>query len=170
MLMTIDELRIYVDSDESDEVLMAKLSAIEMLIRQYTHNNFQERRARSVGIAFSGNTVYLDDPHYFKVGDTVTIDNSITVVTAIEGNQIEIADSVYDAEVLVTKVVYPNDIKMGALNMLKWDLNNRHKVGIQSETISRHAVTYFSMDGDNASLGYPKSLIGFLKPYKKARF
>lgn len=46
---------------------------------------------------------------------------------------------------MVTKVVYPMDVKMGAANMLKWDLENRVKVGIQSETISRHAVTYFNM-------------------------
>ena len=62
------------------------------------------------------------------------------------------------------------DVKMGAVNMLKWDLENRDKVGVQSETISRHSVTYFNMDGENSSLGYPKSLTGFLKPYMRARF
>lgn len=65
---------------------------------------------------------------------------------------------------------YPADVKMGVVNMLKWDLENRDKVGIQSETLSRHSVTYFNMDGDNSSMGYPKSLLGFLKPYKRARF
>lgn len=65
---------------------------------------------------------------------------------------------------------YPMDVKMGVINMLNWDLENRDKVGIQSETISRHSVTYFNMDGDNSSMGYPKSLLGFLKPYRRARF
>ena len=65
---------------------------------------------------------------------------------------------------------YPADVKMGVVNMLKWDLENRDKVGVQSETLSRHSVTYFNMDGDNSLMGYPKSLLGFLKPYKKARF
>ena len=72
--------------------------------------------------------------------------------------------------VLCTKVEYPADIKMGVINLMKWDKENRSKVGVQSETISRHSVTYFNMDGDNSSLGYPKSLTGFLKPYMKARF
>ena len=72
--------------------------------------------------------------------------------------------------VLVTKVVYPMDVKMGVVNMMKWDIENRDKVGIQSETISRHSVTYFNMDGDNSTMGFPKSLLGFLKPYMKARF
>lgn len=65
---------------------------------------------------------------------------------------------------------YPPDIKMGVVNMLKWDLENRDKVGVQSETISRHSVTYFNMDGDNSAMGYPKSMLGFLKPYMKPRF
>lgn len=63
---------------------------------------------------------------------------------------------------------YPKDIKLGVINLLKWDLEK--KVGIQSETISRHSVTYFNMDGENAVMGYPKSLFGFLKPYMRARF
>ena len=71
---------------------------------------------------------------------------------------------------LVTKVVYPIDVKLGVVNMIKWDINNRDKVGVQSETLSRHSVTYFNMDGDNSLMGYPKSLLGFLKPYIKARF
>lgn len=65
---------------------------------------------------------------------------------------------------------YPMDVKMGVLDMLQWDLKNRKKVGIQSETISRHSVTYFNMDGDNSVMGYPKALLGFLKPYMRARF
>ena len=71
---------------------------------------------------------------------------------------------------LITRVEYPPDVIMGVVNMLKWDLQNRDKVGIQSETISRHSVTYFNMDSDNSIMGYPKSLLGFLKPYIKARF
>lgn len=65
---------------------------------------------------------------------------------------------------------YPADVKMGVVNLMKWELNNRDKVGVASETISRHSVTYFNMDGDNSLMGYPKSLLGFLKPYKRARF
>ena len=65
---------------------------------------------------------------------------------------------------------YPADVKMGVVNLLKWELNCRDKVGVASETISRHSVTYFNMDGDNSVMGYPKSLLGFLRPYKRARF
>ena len=65
---------------------------------------------------------------------------------------------------------FPPDVKLGALKMLKWDIED--KVGIQSETISRHTVTYFNTDGgdNNTALGYPKRLTDFLKPYRKAQF
>ena len=65
---------------------------------------------------------------------------------------------------------YPMDVKMGVINLMKWELNNRDKVGVASESISRHSVTYFDMSGDNSTMGYPKALLGFLKPYMKARF
>ena len=46
----------------------------------------------------------------------------------------------------------------------------RDKVGIKSETLSRHSVTYYDQDAGNQVMGYPASLMGFLSPYIKARF
>ena len=65
---------------------------------------------------------------------------------------------------------YPANVKMGVVNLIKWEFDCRDKVGIASETISRHSVTYFDMNGDNSLMGYPKSLLGFLRPFKRARF
>lgn len=67
-------------------------------------------------------------------------------------------------------VVYPADVKMGVVNLMKWELNNREKVGIESETLSRRSVTYYKMDKDNTEMSYPASMLGFLQPYMKARF
>ena len=175
MIMTVEEFRSYVDTDKADEVLSAKLAALELLIRKYTHNNFQHRGFRCAA-DISGSIFSAEALQPFDVGDTIQVTESqlnagLYTVTAATDTTFEVADTLHDEDdVLVTKVVYPVDVKMGVANMLEWDLNNRSKVGIQSETISRHSVTYFSMDGDNASMGYPKSLTGFLKPYVKARF
>lgn len=65
---------------------------------------------------------------------------------------------------------YPPDVKMGAIEMLRWSTNNRDKAGIASETLSRHSVSYFDASESNYSAGFPVSLTGFLKPYMKARF
>lgn len=115
MIMTVDELRRYVNTDEEDQVLEARLQALALLIQGYTNNNF----------------------HKYEVDGVIE---------------------------------YPMDIKMGVVNLMKWDMNNRDKVGVQSESISRHSVAYYDMGTDNSVMGYPKALMGFLKPYMRARF
>lgn len=46
MLMTIEELRQFITTDKTDLVLDAQLKALELLIRKYTNNNFQDRNRR----------------------------------------------------------------------------------------------------------------------------
>lgn len=173
MIISVEELKQRITTDKPDEVLEEMLAGIETAIRSYTHNNFQHRAFRTVG-TIEGEKLYLDVA-MFKAGDTIQISESdynagLYVVSEVEGDEITLSGAVDEQDVLVTKIVYPPDVKIGAANMLKWDLENRPKVGVQSETISRHSVTYFDMSGDNSVMGYPKSLLGFLKPYHKARF
>lgn len=179
MIMSVEEFRQYADTDVTDVVLEAKLCAIELLIRKYTNNNFQDRRFRTIGNVYGKDLTVITSP-FFEVGDTVMVDSDLCMVCKIEKDQLIMGDPhdfitldrwlAPSDRCLVTKVVYPMDVKVGAANMLKWDIENRDKVGIQSETISRHSVTYFDMGADNSALGFPKSLTGFLKPYMKARF
>ena len=178
MILTVTELRQYVTTDEIDQVLEAKLQALELFIRAYTNNNFQARAFRAVGVANAGvNTIFCNPPIPFRVHDTLEITESelmpgaLVTVESIEDGAIAVKEDLYDESgVVITKVSYPKDVQMGIVNLMKWELDNRDKVGVASETISRHSVTYFDMNGDNATMGYPKALLGFLKPYKKARF
>ena len=114
MIMSVAELKQFIETDESEQVLEAKLQALELSIQGYTNNDFKR--------------------HLTDQGE------------------------------------YPMDVKMGVVNLLKWDLNMRDKVGVASESISRHSVTYVDQTGINTVMGFPVSLMGFLKPYKKARF
>lgn len=174
MIISVENLKKHIETSLPDEVLEAKLESLELLIRKHTNNNFQNRGFRFV-CPIMTTKLYLSTP-LLKVGDTVQISesiysNGIYVIKAVEDEFIELDKQLIDeSDVLVTKVEYPMDVVFGAVNMMKWDLENRDKVGIQSETISRHSVTYFDMSGDNSSMGYPKSLLGFLIPYRKARF
>lgn len=178
MLLTIAELRRFVETDEEDQALEAKLQALELMIRAYTNNNFQARAFRAVAVSLSeDNTLLVNTVVPFAAGDTLQIsgsdlqDGALVTVSAIEDGTIYVNEDLLDESgVVITKVKYPMDVKMGAVNLLTWELNNRDKVGVASETISRHSVTYFNMDGDNSIMGYPRSLLGFLKPHKKARF
>lgn len=174
MIISVDKLKKFIKTNETDEVLEAKLQALELLVRKYTNNNFQNRNVRFARPIIDGKLQL--STNLLKVGDTIEISQSkyndgLYVIKATNGDLLELDRELYDeAQILITKVVYPFDVQMGAINMLKWDLDNRDKVGIASESISRHSVTYFNMDGDNSTIGYPKSLVGFLKPYMKARF
>lgn len=169
MIISIAKLRELVPSATAidDETLQAQLEGLESLIRAYTNNNFQSRNKRIETDVINGKIEVSDVP-FIKSGDTVQISRSLYndgVYTL--GSEDDLVD---ERDVIVTVVEYPPDVIMGAVNMFKWDMENRNKVGIQSETISRHSVTYFNMDGDNSLMGYPKSLTGFLLPYMKARF
>lgn len=177
MIMTVDTLRQFVTTEETDQALEARLQALEMLIRGYTNNNFQKRPFRAVAVAVAeGNRLLVSGATPFKAGDTLEITESefnggLVTVAAVSDGAITVSEELYDESgVVITKVIYPADVKQGVARMLQWQLDNGDKVGVQSETISRHSVTYFNMDGDNSSMGFPKSLLGFLKPYKKARF
>lgn len=174
MLISVEKLREYIETDLSDSVLEAKLRGLELMIRAYTHNNFQKRNIRSVCTS-DGNTV--NGLHNFiNIGDTVEIsesfvNNGVYTVESVNNGIGKFKESIYPEEFFkVTKVVYPDDVIFGVIDLLKWEINNRDKVGVQSETISRHSVTYFNMDGSNSVMGFPTSLLGFLTPYRKARF
>ena len=174
MILSVSELRKYVQTNESDEMLEGKLQALELLIRKYTNNNFQYRSVQFKTLV-NGNAINNPYVAFFKVGDTIQISQSqyndgLYLVKSISGTNAVIDKDLFEEEVLVTKVFYPMDIKMGVVNLMKWELSNRDKTGIQSETISRHSVTYFNTDEGNTIMGYPQSLMGFLKPYMKARF
>lgn len=177
MIMTVAELKQFIAADEAAKVLEAKLQALELLIRAYTNNNFQVRAFRAVAVASDDKTLLCGSSVPFRVGDTLQITDSelqpdaLVTVAAVSGSTVTVNEDLYnESGIVITKVVYPMDVKLGAANMLKWQLDNADKVGVQSETISRHSVTYFNMDGDNSLMGYPRSLLGFLKPYRKARF
>lgn len=114
MIISVDELRQFVSTDESDQVLEFRIQALESFICAHTNNNFINR-------------------------------------TTGEKD-------------------YPPDVKLGLINLVKWDFANRDKLGISSETISRHSVSYSDISEGDYSGGYPKALTGFLQPYMKARF
>ncbi len=66
-------------------------------------------------------------------------------------------------------VRFPAAVQEGVIKLLSYDLKFGDKTGIQSETIGRHSVSY-APDSVDRVFGYPVSLLGFLKPYRKARF
>ena len=177
MLITVKELKeLYPEfQDMNEKLLERKLSALEQTIRKYANNNFQIRAIRSDCFVQDEKIIPLKGFHRFKVGDTVEINvdclnEGLCVVETATDTYITVDKELYDSSTtLVTKVEYPLDIIEGAINMLKWDTFDRDKVGVASETISRHSVSYQQYDGSNTIDGYPAMLLGFCTPYMRAR-
>ena len=174
MIISVEEAKALVDVNGwTDDKLERKLKAIEQTIRAYTNNNFQQRAYRKTADIVGG--LFVMEEPLFKPGDTVQVSESelnagLFTVAVVADDSISVEEDVLDeAEVLVTKVEYPDDVVDCALNLLEWEVKNREKVGIQSETLSRHSVTYFAQDASNQVMGYPASLLGGLKAHRKAR-
>lgn len=184
MIISVEELKQYITTAETDAMLEVRLQALELSIREYTNNNFQQQNIRTA-CQVMAQKLYTAYPH-FQVGDTVQISQSIFndgvyTIKSIEDGMIELDKGLLDEnQVRVTKVVYPMDVKMGAVGIMKWKLKNDaanngeiSKKEIQSQTISRHSVTYVtdkSEEDIDEKFGVPKKHLSFLKRYGKGRF
>lgn len=176
MILSVKEAKDFLPelSTVSDDLLKQKLDAMEVMVRKYTNNNFQNRNIRfladSVGTILNGSSPFLVEGDTIQVSDS-RVNDGLYVLTSVSDDSVVVDRPLFTVgHNLVTKVEYPADVKLGIINLLKWDVGNRDKVGIKSETISRHSVTYFDLDSSNQVMGYPVSLLGFLESYKKARF
>ena len=174
MVMTVAELRQFIDTDIEDQALEARLQALELLIRGYTNNNFQVKGTGRI-VDVVGGTFTMEALNPYEVGDTVHVSGSekndgLYTVKEVNEFVFTVNEKTRDEIDFVTKVDYPMDVKMGVVELLKYDLEKRKKAGIQSETISRHSVTYQVPDASNTENGYPQHLMGFLELHKKARF
>ena len=171
MIISIDELKSYSDlSNIPDAELATMCEGIEDFIRQYTNNTFVVRNISFETPSIDGRLETVSP--LIKVGDTVLITNSqyndgVYTVTGADGTlNKELLDDDYNK---VTLVRYPPSIKLGVVKLLQYNVKMDSKVGISSESISRHSVSYAQPTSD-AVCGYPSSLMSFLKPYMKARF
>ena len=177
MIVTVEKFREYVKTDLSDSQIKEKLSALEYLIRARTNNNFQKRNRRCAADIVNGDFNF--DFPIFKKGDTIEIskskfNNGLYVI----GEETE--DLIDEAGVIATKVYYPPDVQIGAIEILKWKLKNelqnsgdKSAAPVASETISRHSVTYASDSTEtnvDVTIGVPAKFTAFLIPHIKARF
>lgn len=61
---------------------------------------------------------------------------------------------------------YPVNIIEGFAKIIEWETIMKPKIGIASESLSRHSVTYSKPSGKE----YPDDLMSFMNKYVKARF
>jgi hypothetical protein len=172
MILSVEALKRIINSNDKDEQLVMKMEAIEAVIRSYTNNNFQQRGVRFRGPS-DGSNVY-GSPRFFSEGDTVQVSSQFGVndgiyeVVGVYNDHLELDRSLKTVEMnLVTKVSYPADVVQCALDLFTWRQSRGDKVGVKSETLSRHSVTY--EDSATLFMGYPVGILKGLDLYRKAR-
>jgi hypothetical protein len=175
MIWTVEEIKSMSEfSSMDDTTVRMLLDATEDLIRHYTNNNFQNRSVQWKTGIINGLLQFVSP--YIKVGNTVEITKGLNaglyIIQSISEEGIAKLDkSLFDdTDVIVTQIVYPYSVKKGALDLFRYEVTSRDRVGVKQESLSRHSVTYFDQDKDNTAMGYPISLLGFLRPFRKARF
>lgn len=172
MIISVENLKMQVNcGNATDEQIAVRLEAIEGVIRQYTNNNFQQRTVRFIG--HSEDCSVYGSPRFFTVGDTVQISGSdvndgLYVVKGVYDDHIELNKPLIAVDYnMVTKVKYPAAVVQCVVDLFTWNQSMGNKVGIKSETLSRHSVTY--EDSATLFMGYPVGILSGLNLYKKAR-
>ena len=171
MIITVEELKTVSElSNIPDEQLELMCEGIEDFIRQYTNNNFVVKNTSFVTPSENGKLATVSP--LVKVGDTVLITNSEYndgIYTIIDTDGTLNKELFDDDHNKITLVKYPPSIKLGVVKLLQYNAKMDSKVGISSESLSRHSISYAQPSNDSVG-GYPSSLMSFLKPYMKARF
>ncbi|MBE6056798.1 hypothetical protein [Clostridium sp.] len=183
MIISLEEAKriLKIDNDSEDEDIKDDLDALEIMIRNKTNNNFQDRKIRVRGnFLFENNKIMgIDFLSYgFRKDNTIEINDSLLnnglyTVINVDANSISVDKQLeyeQSLQTMITKVLYPLDIKRGFKKLLKYDNKMADKIGIKSETIARVSTTYFDMGNNESVEGYPAALLKFLDKYKKLRW
>ena len=108
MIISVDDIMSMPDFIGQDtKILQKKLNALELLIRKYTNNNFQNRSIRFIGNSL-GDRVFGGHP-FIRMGDTIQISESevndgLYVVTEVGKNFIRLDKEVFNVDSnMVTK-------------------------------------------------------------------
>lgn len=176
MILSVDDIRNQVECGElTDEKILFRLKSIEEVIRQYTHNNFQNRNVRFVAES-SGNRL-IGSHSYFRVGDTIQISQSMVndglyEIQAVSDDYLTIDKDLFDRPFnKVTKIEYPADVVQCAIDLFEWKMNFGSKVGVksESETLSKHSESTTYEDSSTLFYGYPMGILKGLAKHMKAR-
>ena len=183
MIIPLEEAKklLKVKDDSQDYELQMKIEALESMVRNKTNNKFLDIRVRvNTNLIFNiGNTITGANFKAlgFREGNTIDIDDSIQNngvydILEVSETYIKISQDIQeeDCNCLITKVMYPSDIKLGVIKLLQYDNKMSDKIGIKQETIARVSTTYFDMGSNESVEGYPSALLKFLDKYKKLRW
>lgn len=161
------------------KITQLDLNAYEQQIRALTNNNFNHKHIKVFNIGLVGDKVVTPlELVGVGVGDTIEVFNSrfnngLYVVKAVSPFEITI-DGEFVSEIVIdggmSKVVYPDDIKVGLLDVIRYKQKMGNKLGVKSESVARMSTTYYDVSGVDNIDGMPSSQWSFLDKYRKIRW
>lgn len=187
MITSLDNLKKLLGDEladsADDDYLLHLLKSLEITIRAKTNNTFIDRNIKAccIKVEINNDTITSNSIDFvksgFREGNTILINKSLLndglyTITTVTSNSITVDETLIDEVcdcTMIGKVSYPYDLVDGIVKLIKYDLTMGDKLGIKSETISRHSVTYYDMTSTETLEGYPASLLGFIYKYRKMR-
>ncbi|RZI47964.1 hypothetical protein [Lactococcus kimchii] len=188
MIITLDDAQLI-----NPSIDQSALDGLEQSIRALTHNKFQNLNIRFYQFKVTNeDTLEFNEAlAYLRPNDTIEISNTwsqtgsglnqdigvndgLCVIEEINDKTIKLKDATLFngsfQSAFITKISYPPDVVEGVKKLLQYDVSMGDKLGIKSESISRMSVTYYDVNSNESINGYPASLFGFIKKYKKMRW
>ena len=175
IISLVDAQKINPEIDQDD------LDAFEQSVRALTNNNFQNKNVRFEDITITAPNIInvFGEVEGLRVGDTLEVNytaynDGLYVVGTLSDDTIAINGepfiSANSTKAMATLVDYPTDIKQGIKKLIKYDLDMVGKTGIKSRAVARMSETYYDVNANDNTEGYPSSLLSFLGKYEKMRW
>lgn len=174
MIISLEEAQSISKDITEDDVL-----ALQNAIIAYTNNKFRTGISTNI-IQIDESGLKVDAPDMFLAGDLIeveysTFEDGISVVKEVSNTHIKIdlsgrgsypIDEYSGAKVHL--IVFPLDVKIGAMDILRNKVKAMTKAGIKSESVGRMSVTYANVtDSQDSVYGLDAAYFSFLDPYRK---
>lgn len=175
MIIKLDEAQ-KLDANITEHDILA----LESAIRAHTNNKFRLQNYRGEIIHVAGDIIYTGKYNLFVVGDSIEVSGTqfydgYYVVREVkihpQGFCIKVdapIDVSMDDVGYIYKLVYPADVKSGAIDVIKHKLDMAKRQGIKSKTISRMSITYDTPEqNEQLVYGVSANQFDFLAPHMK---
>jgi len=177
MILTLSELKIIlqIDDNTQDDLFELQLQILEDAIVDYTNNLFEDDNTiETITASFDATLKTITAKNsfdfvknYYMVGDQIRVigsrkNDAVYSIKSVVNNIIEVNEDLIDEDndlnITIFALKYPKALKQIVADMVNYNVN-RNKL-VDSESISRHSITYRKIEGQ-----YPVEIIAGLNKY-----
>lgn len=161
------------------DITIQDIKSLELMMINHTNNHFHRPNYSPKILGATNNKLTVESPNLFIEGDLAEIvgtkyADGFYYVQRVDDDIVELES---DRPLLLTnqdknprlfQVLFPEELKTGARDILEYVVKEKPKSGIRSESIGRMTLTYDTAD-DGTINGLPPKYFDFLLPFVKMR-